>query len=169
MCNCIWGKGNLTDYNHFIYKVSKNTDFPVGWKWAWPRANADQVKAYPSISFGRNPWSDRSTIPQLPRRIDQIRELTATYDITHCVTGKYNLSFDLWITETEGKTNPPEANIVREVMIWQDHKGQGTPHNWFVRKVTIDGEVYKFYKSIGMPMAMESQKDYKRDYFAFLK
>jgi len=49
LCSCIWGKGNLTDYNHFIYKVNKNSVFPVGWKWRWPQANTDQVKAYPSI------------------------------------------------------------------------------------------------------------------------
>jgi hypothetical protein len=43
------------------------------------------------------------------------------------------------------------------------------PGSWFVQKVTIDGEVYKLYASLDMPMAMESQKAYKRDYFTFLK
>jgi hypothetical protein len=74
VCSCIWGKGNITDYEHFIYKVRKNSDFPLGWKWDWPQKNTNQVKAYPSISFGRNPWSNRSTIAGLPRRIDQMRE-----------------------------------------------------------------------------------------------
>jgi len=92
------------------------------------------------------------------------------YDITHGVTGKYNLSFDLWITENPGKTNPPELNIMREIMIWQDYKGRNSiPDIWFVHKVTIDGEIYKFYTVKDLVTMSGTGLDITRDYMAFVK
>jgi hypothetical protein len=80
------------------------------------------------------------------------------------IKGKYNLAFDLWITKKPGKTNPPEENIVREIMIWLDYKNVQLPADWYKGKVTINGEVYKFYKAENF-----STEKYRRTYLAFLK
>jgi hypothetical protein len=167
---CIWGKGRITKYEHFIYKVRKTAVFPVGWKWAWPKKNIYQVKAYPSISFGQNPWSATSTITQLPIRVDQIKKITVDYEILHCGSGKYNLAFDMWFTKTAGKTNPPEPNIVREVMIWQDKQGQSNlPSSWYDSKVSIDGEEYKLYRIQNATEKTGTGSYYTRDFMAFIK
>ena len=77
---------------------------------------------------------------------------------------KYNFSFDLWITAVPGRTSPPEKNIVREIMIWLDYKKFELPSNWYVKKIKISGETYKFYKVKNLTTEL-----YTRDYFAFLK
>jgi hypothetical protein len=168
--NGIWGKGGITDYKQYIYKANNGSIFPMGWKWHWPRKNSNQVKSYPHIACGQNPWENSSTNRRFPIRVDKIHKMVVSYDITHCVNGKYNLSFDLWITKTPDRTSPPEENIVREVMIWLDYEGRDClPRNWFARKVTIDGEVYRLYIAKNRSQKTGTGGRYTRDYFAFLK
>ncbi|MBN2536319.1 MAG: hypothetical protein JXB88_25780 [Spirochaetales bacterium] len=170
IANCIWGKEGITDYDQCIYVPGGSPSISGGWKWRWPALNTGQVKAYPNISFGKNPWNGQSTSPWLPLRMDNIEGITVSYDISHQVSGKYNLSFDIWVTKTPDVTDPPEANIVREIMIWLDEQGEGLIlDEKYVKKVVIDGEKYRFLIAKDTEMPGENQKEYKRDYMAFIK
>ena len=51
-----------------IYQVNDNTMFPLGWNWEWPYHTGD-VRAYPEIFYGQNPWRDKSTTEVIPAKI----------------------------------------------------------------------------------------------------
>ncbi len=162
--NGIWGRGDITDYEQYIFKMKENSQFPVGWKWRWPDNNEEIVRSYPCIDFGQSPWYQDSSTPLLPSRIDEIDEITVTYDVAHKAIGKYDMSFDIWITKSPGVTNPPEVNIVREIMIWQDSKSIKPVDSWFMERIIIDGESYKFYKGKNL-----KTEKYIRDFLQFWK
>jgi len=164
LLNNVWGKGNIKKYEQCLFIMNKKSQFPLGWRWKWPNTNPDIIKGYPDITFGWQPWSDKSTTSKLPIQISKINNITVTYDIEKNIKGKYNFSFDLWITKKPGRTNPPEDNIVREIMIWLDYNKFELPSGWYAKKVKIDGEIYKFYKVKNL-----KTENYTRDYLAFLK
>jgi hypothetical protein len=167
LLNSTWGKGDITKYKQVLFKAKKTEAFPFGWKWDWPNLNIDQVKAYPSISYGDTPWAASpsvSTTPLLPLRMDAIKEIKVFFDVCENVKGSYNLSFDLWITSQAANSNPPAKIITKEIMIWLDYKSYEYPQFWFVKMVTIDGENYDFFE---VPQTKEG--DYFRDMLVFIK
>jgi hypothetical protein len=138
--------------------------YPFGWKWSWPKINVDQVKGYPSISYGWMPWATSSTNAKLPLSISKIKDLNIEFDLKQSSTGKYNLSFDLWITKQPGNTQPLERNITREIMIWIDHAVFVFPKEWFVETVILDNEKYDFYKAKNLQTT-----NYSRDFLVFIR
>jgi uncharacterized repeat protein (TIGR02543 family) len=144
--NTIWNKGNITNYSQYVYKPN-NADFPLGWKLDWPNGARDSsVKAYPSIIFGWSPWDTAPTTNQLPKAVGQISDFNVTYDLvsTFDPNSRYNLAFDIWITREPGRTEPPDANITREIMIWLDYY----PATQFpsIATITFDGVEYYYYR-----------------------
>ncbi len=139
--NNAWRKTEVKDYSQYIYKVSEDASFPVGWSWSWPCGSA-KVKAYPEIIYGWKPWSGNPTTSDVPASVKDITELTVRYDIESSAEGVYNLAFDIWIASEE---IPRPSNITQEIMIWLDHKGIG-PAGTFVETGTIDGEEYDVYR-----------------------
>jgi hypothetical protein len=94
----------------------------AAWAWNWPGQRFDVV-AYPSIVFGKKPWSDASTTPLLPKRIAALGCLEADFELNQQAQGSRNLAFDLWVTAD------PEAapeSIRAEVMIWLSHEGMSS-------------------------------------------
>jgi hypothetical protein len=157
-----WGKGTVTDFEQCISKEGEH-GFPVRWHWDWPEGDANQVKAYPFIGSGQDPWRTASTTPALPRRVGELAVLSVDYSLTLAAEGRYNLAFDIWITSEPGVTTPPEANITREMMIWLDSTA-GAQLAPLVEEVTIEGEAYSFHAALGATDA-----GYTRDYLAFVK
>jgi hypothetical protein len=128
------------------------------------------LKAYPNIHFGKNPSDRKSTTPLLPLRMDKIEEITVSYDILHRQSGKYNLSFDIWVTKTQDFTDPPEANIVREIMIWLAEQNEDLFRGKSnIEKVVIDGEPYRFIFGKDAPLYEGAANNFKRDFMAFVK
>ncbi len=70
--------------------------------------------AYPNIIYGKNPWLT-STVDTLPKRIGDINCLQAEFDVIQQGSGKGNLAFDLWITDS---ASAQPSDITRELMIW---------------------------------------------------
>ncbi len=159
--NSQWGKTGVSDFEQCVEQPGPDL-FPVGWHFRWPEGAADQVRGYPFLGFGQDPWRRTSTLPELPRRAGEAGRIGVTHEIDSTVTGKYNLAFDVWITSEPGVTSPPEANIRREVMIWLDYSENPLPSAWLLETVTIDGEAYQFYKGANEPTG-----SYVRDYLAF--
>jgi hypothetical protein len=164
MCNSIWNKGEIVNYSQFVY-ITRGSNFPVGWEYTWPSGIEEgDVKTYPNIQFGWNPWDGSTTTGDLSAAIGDINGFTVTFDLDTTVQPgtKYNLSFDIWITEHDYVTNPPTDNITREIMIWLDY----SPDVVFPgpTPVTIDGDNYLFVRYPNV-----TTDDYTRDYIAFLK
>ena len=133
--NNTWGKDqlgtkDLTDYRQCIFRERASTSGAgtYGWSWRWPLHDG-HVKAYPEIKYGWKPWSKESLVPGFPRRIGGISRIPVEYDISIEATGKYNLSFDIWLVSD---TLPAPENISFEIMVWVDNL------NW--DKMDVDAE-----------------------------
>jgi len=142
--NNVWGKGSITNYKQIIFQENSDSLCPFGWEWDWPQNSDGNVKAYPEIYIGKEPWSalPSSNTDKLPIALKDINNFTAKYDIESTKSGRYNLALEFWLTS---EAEPNEGNITTEVMIWLDYNDW----QWFprlVEKVTIDGEEYNFYK-----------------------
>jgi len=159
-----WGKGTIAKYRQMIFKTQFSSIVPFGWKWEWPRERTDDVKTYQNLSYGWNPWRDTRTNSILPVKIGTIEELRVDYDAEVNATSKYNLSFDLWITERPGITPQKELNVSREFMVWVDRKGAEFDPYWYVGVVNIGGEEYDFFRIQGLKGTLS-----QRDFMVFLK
>jgi hypothetical protein len=159
-----WGKGAIKDYRQMVFKADTESDTPFGWKWEWPKERLDDVKTYQSLSYGWNPWMADRTNDALPVAIGDIAELSVTYDVAMRASGKYNLSFDFWITEYAGNTDPQELNVKREFMVWIDRKEGGIDQYWFAGNARIGGGDYEFYRLKDLKGTLSS-----RDFMIFIK
>jgi hypothetical protein len=116
--NNVWNKGSVTSYQQCVFIRDNNNGIDAGWAWNWPGIRFNVV-AYPNTTYGKNPWLP-STSPELPLRIDDINCLEADIDVLQIGSGKGNLSFDLWITNTESSQ---PSDITHEIMIWLSQEG----------------------------------------------
>ena len=160
-----WGKGDLVDFEQCIRMEDAKT-LPLRFTWRWPEVSPGQVKGYPFIGYGQDPWRPTSTGPGLPAVASALTRLTVSYQMALTVSGKYNVAFDVWVTSAPGVTSPPEANITRELMIWleasEDARAELAPI--YVDDVVIDGEAYSFHHVTDVTDA-----GVDRAYLAFLK
>ena len=115
--NNLWGESKLKDKDSIMLcSFKKGTNY--GWKWKLPK-NARGVIGYPALQVGNNPFWGGEKIDEFPIKLNKINELTVIYDVeTHVKYKKYNLSFDLWLVNSEKYTN---KNITTEIMIWEDY------------------------------------------------
>ena len=114
--NNVWNQGTIKRENRTQCLLKRVVDGEVqyGWRWQWPRGSGN-VKAYPEVIYGHKPWFTSSTTADLPRRISTLGELSVTYDIEMHARGRYNLAFDIWVTDSE---RPTPSAITHEIMIW---------------------------------------------------
>jgi hypothetical protein len=116
--NNVWNKGDLRSYQQCVYMDDDEGEINAGWAWNWPGIRFNVV-AYPNIIYGKNPWLP-STTPKLPIRIDEIPCLEAEFEVIQSGSGKGNLAFDLWITDSD---SAQPSDITHEIMIWLSHSG----------------------------------------------
>ena len=114
----VWNKQDDAEYQQCVFIKEKDEGFEAGWAWNWPGIRFNVV-AYPNIIYGKNPWLS-STVATLPTRIRDINCLQAEFDVIQQGSGKGNLAFDLWITDSE---SAQPSDITRELMIWLTRKG----------------------------------------------
>ncbi len=162
--NDAWGRGSLSGARNLIFKAAEGSNVPFGWKWEWPSARTDDVKTYQSLSYGWHPWVDRRTNDVLPARIGDIAGLRVDYEAVVNASGKYNLAFDMWITESSWNTDPGELNVKREFMIWMDRRTAIMDNYFLVGTVSIGGEDYLFYRIEALKGTLSS-----RDFMVFIK
>jgi len=70
---------------------------------------------YPEVIYGKKPWRSESTTSSLPVLVDSIKTLEVSLAVSMNPYEKYNLAFDIWITN--GTESSP-AHITDELMIW---------------------------------------------------
>ncbi|MDR6530762.1 Ca2+-binding RTX toxin-like protein [Caulobacter rhizosphaerae] len=127
--NNVWNPGTLTYKQDYVidsaYSASDMTA-KTTFNWAFPVVTEPYptVRAYPEVIFGPAPMSgghkasDITTV--LPAQVSSLTALTADYDVSYKGnTGGFNVSFDIWLTDTP---NGGASTVTTEVMVWV-HKG----------------------------------------------
>jgi hypothetical protein len=156
--NNVWNKGNTHAYEQCVFLEEYPGGFEAGWAWNWPGIRFD-VRAYPNIIYGKNPWLP-STSPNLPVRIGDLGCLEAQLDVAQQGSGKGNLAFDLWLTSSPAAQ---PSDITREIMIWLSRDGffsAGLP----VDTMEIDGHPMRLWKKENH----NPSEDYRWTYLAFV-
>ena len=147
LSNNVWGKCDrektdcISRYDQCIHVGQGAKSDIFTWAWDWPSWQDDRVKASPGIVFGWKPWDRKSTTPKLPRKLSEVRHMTASFDASVAASGVYNVALDMWITSSP---KPSPGRRTREIMIWLDDS------HWDRRiegdRVVIGGEEYDFHK-----------------------
>ena len=143
--NNVWNQGTIKRENRLQCLLKRVVDGKEqhGWRWRWPRGSGE-VKAYPEVIYGHKPWLSTSTTGALPRRISAIKEFTVAYDVRMHAHGRYNLAFDIWVTNND---RPTPAAITHEIMIWVGDRTDAWepyPGKW-VKSVMVGGAAYDLY------------------------
>ena len=140
--NNVWNQGTIKREHRAQCLLKRVVDGKAqyGWRWQWPRAGGN-VKAYPEVIYGHKPWFTSSTTANLPRRISAIGELSVAYDIEMRARGRYNLAFDMWVTNS-GRPTP--SAITHEIMIWVGERARAwEPYpGYLAKRVTIGDATY---------------------------
>ena len=140
--NNVWNQGTIRRENRTQCLLKRVVDGKAqyGWRWQWPRGSGE-VKAYPEVIYGHKPWSTSSTTANLPRRISAIDELSVAYDVEMQAQGRYNLAFDIWVTDSD---RPTPSTITHEIMIWVGERRRAwEPYpGYLAARVTIGGAAY---------------------------
>ena len=143
--NNVWGQGTIKRENRLqcLLRRVAGSEVQYGWRWQWPRGSGE-VKAYPEAIYGHKPWLSTSTTGALPRQLSEIEELSVTYDIELRAQGRYNLAFDIWVTNSD---RPTPTAITHEIMIWVGERADaGEPYpGKRVKRVMIGGAAYDLY------------------------
>lgn len=116
--NNLWGKSKLKNPEQAVLCSYKKGGL-FGWKWELPN-NSGGVIGYPALQVGRNPFEKGvSPVKEFPVQVAKIGKLAVKYEVeTHVKFKKYNLAFDLWLTDVEEYAL---ENIKTEIMIWEDY------------------------------------------------
>lgn len=116
--NNLWGKSKLKSPEAAIL-CSFSKGGLYGWKWQLANS-ASGVIGYPALQIGRNPFEKGiSNVATFPVQVADIEKLPVSYEVeTYVKHRKYNLAFDLWLTNDNEYTL---ENIVTEIMIWEDY------------------------------------------------
>ncbi|HOT90127.1 MAG TPA: hypothetical protein PLJ78_02080 [Anaerolineae bacterium] len=113
--NNVWNKRDRTDYTQCVFAQGKTPPTTMGWRWNWP-GTGSEIQAYPEVMFGDSPWDTERPTGGFPLPVSD-RDLLVTYTAAITATGKWNVAFDLWLTDDP---SPAAQNITDEVMIWVD-------------------------------------------------
>jgi hypothetical protein len=146
-----WGKAKANGpFSQCLLRRTVDGVPQYGWSWDWPGFDAS-VFAYPEVIYGWKPWSGgRSTDPQLPMRVTDIRTMKMIFDLDLQATGGYNLAPEIWLTSTgEASAKAAPARITTEVMFWMNHTNT-QPSGTFMEKMAVDGFDYQLWKLDGM-------------------
>ncbi|MGV7222745.1 MAG: GH12 family glycosyl hydrolase domain-containing protein [Nitrospinales bacterium] len=138
--NNIWNSENVKSFQQCVFMSDGENNITAGWAWNWPGIRFGVV-AYPNILYGKNPWLP-STSAELPIRIDKVGCLKTEFDVVQMGSGKNNLSFDLWITNSPS-SDP--STISHEIMIWLTSDGFW-PAGSGVDTLIIDGNEIELWK-----------------------
>jgi hypothetical protein len=130
-----------------IYKqciMHNDYNLPVGWRWNCT-STINNVKGFPQILYGKNPFSGIQTKCALPIQLKNIKNLRVVLNQTSSSNGIYNLAFDMWIS-----SSPDDlvATLTHEIMIWIDGNmfPIGVDQGAYYTDCTIDNNEYSVYR-----------------------
>ena len=142
--NNAWGKGDLTGWAQCV-GAAQNPDGSIVARFTWDwLESGGSVKAYPEIIYGYKP-SGSTTTPLLPKRVSDIQELTARYDLDIQHIGSGNTAFDIWLTNTQTPTSFAAPPITHEIMVWLESYGSMVPGGSLRERAVIAGTAFDVY------------------------
>ena len=143
--NNVWNQGTVKRESRAqcLLKRVVDGETQYGWRWRWPRGNGE-VKTYPEVIYGHKPWLASSTTASLPRRISTIDALSVSYEVEMRARGRYNLAFDIWVTDG---ARPTPAAITHEIMIWVGDRSRAwePAPGYFADTAVIGDATYDLY------------------------
>lgn len=112
--NNVWG-GKQEPHRQCIW-LGGNDGSLFGWNLT-REAPSTTAPYYPEVVYGKNPWSPwfTRTTDKLPAEVKSITSLEVSLAASTGGYRKYNLAFDLWITNS---STCSEADLMDEIMIW---------------------------------------------------
>jgi len=141
--NNVWGFYAASYDSAFTQCIFYDTIQPSNIGWKWELEGTSKYPSYPRVGYGWNPWFEESTSSELPMKIGALSSVTSSFDFDYSFSGKYNTSFDIWLTSSE---IPHEDNISAEIMIWLDANTlPETPIT--IENLLIENKTYSFYKN----------------------
>ena len=151
--NNVWNPGSLVYNQDYVidsaYSAADMTA-KTTFNWSFPVVTEPYptIRAYPEVIFGPAPMSgghkasDITTV--LPAQVGSLTALTADYDVSYKGnTGGFNVSFDIWLTNTP---NGGASAVTSEVMVWV-HKGDFDPVGEVVGTYSNGSVTGKIYAS----------------------
>lgn len=112
--NNTWGRGALIEGRDYRQSVAHGPE-GIRMNWSWPEGDG-RVLGFPELIVGRKPWGGPTGGDLLPLRLDAAEGLTARWRADWGgETGKFNLAFDLWISDAP-QVGPDTVRA--EVMVW---------------------------------------------------
>lgn len=145
--NNMWGKyrvENEKKYEQCIYTTKNN--FPIGWYWNC-NSEIDNVKGFPQILYGQNPYSLVQTTEQLPIHLSLINNLFFNLNAEIRASGNWNQSIDMWVSDTDVLATIDRRNITHEIMIWFAHTIP-LDTTGYVDTIIIHGTAYELYRRL---------------------
>ncbi len=140
LVNNVWNEAQASKGKQCINQPQGKS---FSWNWNWDENPTYVPVSYPSVICGNKPWDPQgSSTKSLPRQLSQIKQLTATHDYTVSSSGRYNVAYDLWLTEGVQST---KATIRVEMMVWIESSGDVQPYGEFEE----ENDHYSLY--IGKP------------------
>jgi hypothetical protein len=141
--NNIWGVGNDNDPVRGFRQCTTLEGDAVRFRWENFAPGKGGVKSYPHVTLGWD-WDGKHTpTTLLPASIADASKMLADFDIEASGRGRFNVSFDLWLSRKPTITKPREE-LTHEIMIWLDNRGMTTTRPITARPV-IDGREFDLY------------------------
>ncbi len=140
--NNLWGKSKVKRGTAELCVFTRGND--CGWEWKIDNT-ASGVIGYPALEIGRSPWGgkERKDSGGFPLLVEDVGELDVSYNFeTHVKHKKFNLSFDIWLTDVAKADN---KNITTEIMIWEDYFDFSS-YGRVIEKIITPFGRYKVYK-----------------------
>lgn len=135
-----WGEWKLKKGEKYIQYLVE-LDNKIGWKYFSPNKNRGVI-GYPELFIGKSPFGGESNSEHLPKKIEELNILNATYDVSMYIEPKkYNLAFDLWICKNAKNQT---SDISHEIMIWED-RNVAMPAGRFKGEVRTTSGTYRMY------------------------
>jgi len=149
--NNTWNKGSITGYTSCMtMKPGEAFSVSPSWRWSWPLSGGDEVHDYPELIFGQKPWYASSTTEALPRVVNTLASVTASFgaQLNHSSDGGGNFAFDIWLTSSKSiASGGSYLPLHTELMILLDNWGSYRPAGSKIAEVTIDGVVWELYQT----------------------
>jgi len=140
LVNNVWNDAQVGTGQQCI-NAPKGKSF--SWNWNWGNNPTYIPVSYPSVIFGNKPWDPQGpSTKSLPRQVSQLKQFNATHDYAISSSGRYNVAYDLWLTEG---TQSNKATIRVEIMVWIESSGDVQPYGDFEE----ENDTYSLY--IGQP------------------
>jgi hypothetical protein len=131
-----------------------------GWHWNWQNQDSiyrNSTKGFPRLIFGREPIDNYSTAINIPRRINNIKAMDVTYDVTMNYSSEQNrncLLLQSYVLENESGGQFAIKNMIQ---IWERRTPEWSP---FGNRVpftipVIDGKSYDLYIGYGASFSLD--------------